>query len=166
MEELQYLLVDVLLIGAIGYHIKVFNSGLQKQKYMRSKYKFFYAMGFTGFIFSMILLFIFINVLGLNLLTFPFELLIGVSILILAPLSAIINVYSWIKNAQYNQEIYHMALPLDYNYMKKKLYICVVGGCLAMGAILCGIVEVYMDGSESPIIRNWKTANNVFQIGK
>lgn len=141
MDTFIGVFVDVILAITICYTVRTFRIDIQRCKGMRQKYWRFYLLGYIGLMISLALLFILIHSISFDCLPLSWLIIIWSIILILLPISAIFNLYSWIRNAQYLYKNQGSPLPNDYKDRIIKLYVCLGCGCLTIGSVVLGILK-------------------------
>lgn len=141
MDTFIGVFVDVILAITICYTVRTFRIDIQRCKGMRQKYWRFYLLGYIGLMISLALLFILIHSISFDCLPLSWLIIIWSIILILLPISAIFNLYGWIRNAQYLYKNQGLPLPNDYKDRIIKLYVCLGCGCLTIGSVVLGILK-------------------------
>lgn len=141
MDTFIGVFVDVILAITICYTVRAFRIDIQRCKGMRQKYWRFYLLGYIGLMISLALLFILIHSISFDCLPLYWVIIIWSIILILLPISAIFNLYGWIRNAQYLYKNQGSPLPNDYKDRIIKLYVCLGCGCLTIGSVVLGILK-------------------------
>lgn len=141
MDTFIGVFVDVILAITICYTVRAFRIDIQRCKGMSQKYWRFYLLGYIGLMISLALLFILIHSISFDCLPLSWVIIIWSIILILLPISAIFNLYGWIRNAQYLHKNQGSPLPNDYKDRIIKLYVCLGGGCLTIGSVVLGILK-------------------------
>ena len=141
MDTFIGVFVDVILAITICYTVRTFRIDIQRCKGMRQKYWRFYLLGYIGLMISLALLFILIHSISFDCLPLSWLIIIWSIILILLPISAIFNLYGWIRNAQYLYKNQGSSLPNDYKDRIIKLYVCLGCGCLTIGSVVLGILK-------------------------
>lgn len=141
MDTFIGVFVDVILAITIRYTVRAFRIDIQRCKGMRQKYWRFYLLGYIGLMISLALLFILIHSISFDCLPLSWVIIIWSIILIPLPISAIFNLYGWIRNAQYLHKNQGSPLPNDYKDRIIKLYVCLGCGCLTIGSVVLGILK-------------------------
>lgn len=141
MDTFIGVFVDVILAITICYTVRTFRIDIQRCKGMRQKYWRFYLLGYIGLMISLALLFILIHSISFDCLPLSWLIIIWSIILILLPISAIFNLYGWIRNAQYLYKNQGSPFPNDYKDRIIKLYVCLGCGCLTIGSVVLGILK-------------------------
>lgn len=141
MDTFIGVFVDVILAITICYTVRAFRIDIQRCKGMRQTYWRFYLLGYIGLMISLALLFILIHSISFDCLPLSWVIIIWSIILILLPISAIFNLYGWIRNAQYLHKNQGSPLPNDYKDRIIKLYVCLGCGCLTIGSVVLGILK-------------------------
>ena len=104
MNSIIDIIIELFFCMTIGYNIKIFLNDYRKQHNMLPIYKYFYVGGYIGFIISMLLLLAVLHLLSFYSLKFSEFLAFWMVILFILPASALVNLVSWLKNAEYNKK--------------------------------------------------------------
>ena len=148
MNSIIDIIIELFFCMTIGYNIKIFLNDYRKQHNMLPIYKYFYVGGYIGFIISMLLLLALLHLFSFYSLKFSEFLAFWMVILFILPASALVNLVSWLKNAEYNKKRYGILLPANYPQMKRKLYFVICGGCLAMCSLLLSAAYYIIYGAD------------------